>query len=287
VVWKQAGAPEIYCGRIDDRTGILKMQELDFIKRFLENHREYVLEKYHDKAYLTVTNKQADPNNLVTEVDLTIQKRFVDAVRDAFPEDLVIGEESGLDKLPDKPNGRIWVIDPIDGTYNFMRGMNPVFAISIAFVQEGLAQAGGVALPLNDVLFLAETGKGATCNGRRLAVSKVQHMEEACFEIDFSNMGDRRALLRRVADILKKAGRIRCHGAAAAGICQVATGDVDGYLHMSLYPWDYAAAQLIAEESGALATRLDGKALRLFDKKKGVLVTNGALHQVVLDLVAL
>ncbi len=262
------------------------MVESDFIKTFLENNCGYVLDKFKDKYYLTVTSKKADPNNLVTEVDLTIQKRFVDAVRATFPEDLVIGEESGLDKLPENLNCRAWVIDPIDGTYNFVRGLNPAFAISIAFVQDGLARSGGVALPLSNTFFLAETGKGATCNGRRLAVSKVQHMEEACFEIDFSSMDDRRMLLRRGVDVLRKSGRVRCQGSAAVGICQVASGDVDGYLHMSLYPWDYAAAQLIAEEAGALASRLDGSTLRVFDRKQGVLITNGALHEAALSLIA-
>ncbi len=262
------------------------MLELDFLQAFLENNREYVVEKYRDKTNLTVTNKQADPNNLLTEVDLTIQKRFVDAVQDTFPGDLIVGEENGLDKVPDDINHRIWVIDPIDGTYNFIRGLNPAFAISIAFVEEGLARAAGVLLPLCGALFLAEAGSGATLDGRRLAVSKVQHMEEACFEIDFSSMENRRSLLRRASDIMRKAGRVRSQGSAVVGICQVATGDVDAYLHMGLHPWDYAAAQLIAEEAGALATRLDGKTLRLFDNKKGVLISNGAIHKSALSLLS-
>ncbi|OQC05974.1 MAG: Inositol-1-monophosphatase [Candidatus Hydrogenedentes bacterium ADurb.Bin101] len=273
-------------GRAAPYEGVCTMLELDFIQTFLNTNRDYVLEKYRDKTNLTVTNKQADPNNLLTEVDLTVQKRFVDAVQDAFPGDLIVGEESGLDRAPDDLNQRIWVIDPIDGTYNFMRGLNPAFAISIAFVEEGFARAAGVLLPLQGTCFLAEAGQGATCDGRRLSVSKIQHMEEACFEIDFSNTETRRMLLRRGTDILKKAGRVRSQGSAVVGICQVATGDVDAYLHMGLQPWDYAAAQLIAEEAGALATRLDGKALRVFDNRKGVLITNGAIHRAALSLVA-
>lgn len=262
------------------------MQELDFIQDFLERNCGYVLDKYRDKHLVTVTSKKADPNDLLTEVDLTIQKRFVDAVSAVFPDDLVIGEESGLDKVPADANRRVWIIDPIDGTYNYVRGINPGFAISVAFAEKGTARAAGVALPLNQALFLAEAGKGASCNGRRLMVSKVQHMNEACFEIDFSSMDDRRDFVRRALDILKKSGQVRCQGSAVLGICQVATGDVDGYLHMTLHPWDYAAAQLIAEESGALATRLDGKPLLLFDGQQGVLITNGALHKAALSMIA-
>ena len=262
------------------------MQELEFIADFLQRNRDYVLEKYRDKQLVTVTSKKDDPNDLLTEVDLTIQKRFVDAARETFPNDQVIGEESGMNKMPNDPDGRVWIIDPIDGTYNFVRGLNPAFAISIAFAVNGHARAGGVALPLNDMVFLAETGKGATGNGRALRVSKVQRMEESCFEIDFSGIEDRRLFVKGALDIMKKSGQVRCQGSAAVGICQVATGDVDGYLHMTLNPWDYAGAQLIAEEAGALATRLDGKPLRLFDGRQGVLVTNGAIHKAALALIS-
>lgn len=269
-----------------DKIRFAVMLELDFIKDFIESNCGYVQEKYRDKHLVTVTDKQDDPNNLLTEVDLTIQKRFVDAVQANFPGDAVMAEESGFSKTPEDTDGRVWVVDPIDGTYNFVRGLNPSFAISIAFVQGGLAQAGAVGMPLNKLLFTAEAGKGAWCGSRHLAVSKVQHMEEACFEVDFDGMDDRRALVKRALDILKKSGRIRCQGSAAVGICQVATGDVDAYLHMSLYPWDYAAAQLIAEEAGALATRLNGDPLRIFDGKKGVLVTNGAMHKTALAMLS-
>jgi len=263
------------------------MHELNFIKDFIRTNSNYVVEKHREKHLVIVTDKANDPNNLLTEVDLTIQKRFIDAVQEKFPDDLIVAEENNLDKTPERTKGRIWVIDPIDGTYNFIRGFNPVFAISIAFMEGGVATAAGVGLPLKNAIFHAALGKGAWCDARRLAVSKVQSMDKACFEVDFDGMIDRRNLLKQGPAILKKAGRIRCLGSAAVGICQVASGDVDGYLHMSLHPWDYAAAQLIAEEAGALATRLDGSPLHVFDNKKGVLVTNGALHQAALDMITL
>lgn len=259
------------------------MQELSFITKFLKGNRKYVLDRFRNKGDLTITSK-ADPNDLLTEVDLTIQKRFVEAVAKRYPADLVIGEESGLAVLPRDTPGRAWLIDPIDGTYNFVRGLNPAFGVSIGFVQGGVAQAAGVALPLSGHLFTATLGGGAFCDGRRLVVSSVQQIAESCLEIDFSAMDDRRPMLRRASDVLRSAGQIRCQGSAVLGICQVATGDVEGYLHMGLYPWDYAAAQLIAEEAGAVATRLTGEPLRVFDGKSGVLITNGAIHKAVLAM---
>ena len=257
------------------------MSERAFIETFLRANSDYVTQKYQEKQNVTVTSKDS-PVNLLTEVDLTIQKRFIDATAEAWPHDLVVGEESGHDRYPADPNGRIWVIDPIDGTYNFVRGLNPSFAISIAFMQDGLVQAAGVSMPLAGYYFFAEAGGGSFCNGRRLSVSRVQHLESACVEVDFSSVKNRRTILRRGAKIIREAAQLRSHGSAVAAICQIATGDADAYVHPGLHPWDYAAAQLIAEEAGALATRLDGQPLRVFDKKKGVLVTNGAHHEQLL-----
>jgi len=259
------------------------MREITFIEKFLKANHKYVLDKFSNKELLTVASK-THATDLLTEVDLTLQKRFVEAAEESFPTDRVIGEESGLDVIPEESDGRVWMIDPIDGTYNFVRGANPAFGISVAFVQDGFAQAAGVHMPLNNLMFLAETDKGAFCNGRRLCVSTVQRFDEACMEIDFGGVKARRALVKRALDIIKKAGQVRCQGCAVMGICQVASGDVDGYLHIGLPPWDFAAAQLIAEEAGAVATRLDGRPLRLFDEKQGVLITNGAIHKTALSL---
>ncbi len=263
--------------------GMKCMTELAFIEKFLKANRNYVLEKFTDKASLAVADKD-NPNDLLTEVDLTLQKRFVEAVAKTYSDDVVIGEESGLNVLPQNPDGRVWIIDPIDGTYNFVRGLNPAFAIAIAFAREGFAQAAGVFMPRNGLMFLAEAGAGAYCNGKRMTVSTVQHFDEACMEIDFGTGKNRNILVRRAGDALRQAGQVRCQGSAVVGICQVASGDVDGYLHIGLDPWDYAAAQLVAEEAGALATRLDGEPLRLFDGKQGVLISNGAIHKTVLAL---
>ena len=260
------------------------MREIDFIEKFLRQSWDYVNEKYRDKNLVTITSK-GDPADLLTEVDLTVQKRFIETLRGQFPEDEVVAEEGEYARVPRNPAARAWVIDPIDGTYNFVRGLNPVFGVSIAFVEDGTARAAGVAFPVTGQLFLAEQGAGSFFNGRRIRVSDVQHIGEACVEIDFSTMEDRRMFLKNAAAVMGQVGQIRCIGAAVGGICQVATGDADGYLHMTLHPWDYAAAQLIAEEAGAVSSRLDGSPLRVFDGKKGVLITNGAIHEAMLAMI--
>ncbi len=260
------------------------MREIDFIELFLRENAAYVRNKFNDKSGLTVSTK-AHAGDLLTEVDLTIQKRFVDKVTATFPDDIVVGEEGEFARYPRPGESRVWVIDPIDGTYNFVRGLYPVFGISIAFTVNGECIAGGVLLPMSDDLFLAERGSGSYHNGHRLRVSDVRQANEACIQVDFSDLEDRKALIKRALDMLRTVGQLRSIGSAVASICQVAMGEAEGYLHMSLCPWDYAASQLIVEEAGGMASRLDGSPLRLFDNRSGVLITNGAIHREMLGLI--
>lgn len=259
--------------------------ELDFIERFLRRTSGYVAEKWESRHLVTVASK-GDPADLLTEVDLTVQKRFADLLSQTYPHDVLVAEENGLDRVPDpSAERRVWVVDPIDGTYNFVRGMRPIFGISIAFLENGETRCAGVAFPLDNCCYLALRGGGAWCDGRPIRVSDIKKLNEACVEIDFSVMEDRRMFMERASDIMLRAGQIRCCGAAVGGICQVASGESEAYLHMTLHPWDYAAAQLIAEEAGGMATRLDGSPLRVFDGRQGVLISNGAVHWEILSVI--
>jgi len=159
-----------------------------------------------------------------------------------------------------------------------------VFGISIAFATEGMAVAAGVSLPGEETILLAERGGGATRDGAPMQVSQVQSVADARVDFDFSSVADREALLAQGSDILRQSGQLRCYGSAVASICQIATADSDAYLHMSLSPWDYAASQLIVEQAGGVASRLDGSPLELFDGRSGVLISNGAIHAELMDL---
>ena len=259
------------------------MQELRFIEEFFNDNRAYVREKYASKQELIVTSK-LDANDLLTEVDLTIQKRIVDEIRSRFPGDAVLAEEGDLSVAPKRAPERCWVIDPIDGTANFVRGMFPIFAISVAFTQHGIATAVGVLFPETGVMLLAQRGAGATLNGRKIRVSQVADPAAARLDVDFGILSDRRPSFERFTHLMCNTGQLRCHGSAVASLCQVATGDIDAYVHVTLHPWDYAAVQLLVEEAGGMATRLDGSPLRVFDGLKGVMITNGALHAPMMRL---
>lgn len=259
------------------------MTELQFIEAFLRDNHEYVRERYRNRANVTVTPK-AHVGDLLTEVDLTLQQRARARAAEVFPGDLFVGEEEGLAAYPEDPNARCWVMDPIDGTYNFVRGLYPMFGVSLAFARDGVPQAGGVLLPMTGDLFLAERGAGATLNGRRLHSSTVPALNAACINIDFSGPRSRATALERSDRLMREVNQVRCYGCAVVSICQVASGDSEAYIHMSLTPWDYAASQIIVEEAGGRASRLDGSPLRLFDEDLGVIFSNGPLHDEIVRL---
>lgn len=260
------------------------MTELGFIKRFLEENMDYARDKFAARDAITVTSKR-DANDLLTEVDLTLQKRAIDQIRRVFPGDAIVAEEGEYAKAPADPEGRCWVMDPIDGTNNFVRGVFPIYAISLAFAIHGRPVSAGVALPGMNSVLTAEEGQGAFWGRRRLVVSEVQTLAEAKVDLDFGGTEDREAWLERGQEIIRQSGQLRGFGSAVSAISQVATGDLDAFLHMTLNPWDYAAAQLLVEEAGGMASRLDGKPLRLFDGKLGVLISNGAIHKEMLRLI--
>ncbi len=259
------------------------MNETAFIERVLKATAILVREKYAARENIKVTSK-SEANDLLTEVDLAVQEYAVEQIAQHFPEDCIAAEEGDFAHLPADQNCRCWVIDPIDGTQNFVRGLFPAFGISISLAVGGVPVAGGVALPISSDVFLAERGAGAFRNGRPLKVTDVPEVGLARIEVDFSGRSEREETLRRASKVLTTAGQIRCNCSTVVALCSIASGDMEGFIHVALNPWDYAAGQVIVEEAGGVATRLDGSPLRLFDGRRGVLVTNGHIHQEVMSL---
>jgi myo-inositol-1(or 4)-monophosphatase len=257
--------------------------ELHFIESFLRSQSDFVKNGHKEKQSVQVSTKR-DAIDMLTEVDLAVQERAIEAIHAAFPGDWIVAEEGKYSKYPEPRDARAWVIDPIDGTNNFVRGLFPCFAISIALVEKGIPQAAGVLIPGTGDMFLAIRGQGASCNMRRLAVSDIDDISAARLELDCSHRGDRDALLRTMPELFRQIGEVRCHGSSVVSNCQIATGDIDAFLHVSLNPWDYAAVWLFVEEAGGKATRLDNSAIHIFDGKPGILISNGHLHEKILAL---
>lgn len=253
------------------------MSEIEFIRAALDDMAVYVRGKYAMRDGVTVSFKR-EANDLLTEVDLAVQEELVRRIRTAYPDDAIVAEEAGLDSARIGSNGRTWLIDPIDGTQNFVRGLFPAYGISVALAEGGKPIAGGVAVPGKGELYLAERGAGAFRNGERIRVSDIDTVDCARAEIDFSCPSDRTRTLQQFGPLIEAVGQVRCHCAAVIGLCSIATGDMDAYVHVTLNPYDYAAAMVIVEEAGGVVSRLNGDPIHLFDARPGVLGSNGRIH---------
>ena len=198
-------------------------------------------------------------NDFVTEVDKASEKEIIYHLRKAYPEHSILGEEGGV--LAGKDSDYQWIIDPLDGTTNFIHGI-PHFAISIACLYKGQIQHGVVLDPIKREEFTASRGKGATLNGRRIRVSDRRSLDGALIGtgIPFSgfaldNMGP---FLGAMQEVAGQTAGIRRQGAAALDLAYVAAGRYDGFWEMNLQPWDIAAGCLLIQEAGGLISDFRG-----------------------------
>jgi myo-inositol-1(or 4)-monophosphatase len=215
--------------------------------------------------------------DLVTAADLESQKLILAALRGAFPEDDFKAEEDAV-RLTGAE--RLWLIDPLDGTANYAHGY-PVSCVSIGVLRGGRPELGGVYDPFRDELFLAERGKGATLNGRRLHVSRAPRVAQSLLITGFAYDRAERPdfYLARFKAFLTRAHDVRRSGSAALDMAWIAAGRADGFWEFSLNPWDVAAGWLLVEEAGGKVTDFDGRRWRdPATLGARTLATNGRVH---------
>ncbi len=192
--------------------------------------------------------------DFATAVDVAIEEAIKEALRDSSPEIPFLGEEEGGASLDE---GVLWVLDPIDGTVNFMRG-SPLCCISLALVEEGQPTLSIVDIPLIGERYVAVRGDGAYLNGRRIAISKVARLHDASVGLaDFSVGREATAenpvhleLIRRLAT---RALRVRVHGSEALDLAWLAAGRLDAAVMLSNLPWDVSGGILLVREAGGVA----------------------------------
>ncbi len=206
---------------------------------------------------------------LVTQADLEIETMIRAQLRAAFPDDRVLGEEEGG---PHDAEGRIWIVDPIDATSNFARGV-PVWATLIALQIDGEIVLGVVNAPALGERYVAVRGEGATLNGRPLAVSEIGSVQDA-YVLATRLGGMDPALRTRILQTLDEGWRDRGFGDFWAHLL-VARGAADVAVEPELSIWDYAAPSIVVEEAGGRCTTIDGEPLR---HGGTILTTNGHLH---------
>jgi len=213
--------------------------------------------------------------DLVTDVDVEVERMFRAMVAERFPDHDVLAEEFGG---PLRGARHRWVFDPLDGTTNFAHGV-PIFCASLALEIDGQAAVAAVYDPNRRELFTAEAGVGSWMNGQRLRPSANATVMDSMLVTGFPYNVHEQAdeFLKTFGEVLKHARAIRRLGSAAIDICWVAAGRMDGFWEASLQPWDTRAAVLILEEAGGKVTGMDGKT---WEPEAGdILATNGLIHE--------
>ncbi len=224
-------------------------------------------------------------NDFVTEVDEAAQAAALDTIRDAHPGDEILAEEGGGPaSIPASIEGRRWIVDPLDGTTNFMHQVPP-YAVSVA-LQEGDALVAGTVLDVShDELFTAVAGHGLQRNGRPAGTSETDAFDEALLATGFPyrRFEHTEVYLDVLADLLPATRGVRRHGSAAIDLAWLACGRFDGFFETGLRPWDVAAGVLLVREGGGRVTDYRDTAglTPLFDQQ--VCATNGRVHPPLLD----
>lgn len=186
-------------------------------------------------------------NDFVTEVDRNAEAAIIQTVRKAYPDHAILGEESGQSGDGDVT----WIVDPLDGTTNFLHGF-PQFAVSIGIQVRGRLEHGVVYNPYNQELYCASRGEGATLDGKRIRVSKAAGIPGSLIGTGFPFRAtqDRGHYLRMLDVVMTQAAGIRRAGAAALDLAYVAAGRLDGFWELGLKPWDMAAGIVLIREAG-------------------------------------
>lgn len=205
---------------------------------------------------LAVASTKTSPIDVVTEMDIAAEKLIAGFLSDARPDDGFLGEEGAS---AEGTSGVRWVIDPLDGTVNYLYGL-PTWAVSIAAERDGERVVGVVEVPMRGETYRAVLGRGAHCGDRRLRVRPAPPLDQALVSTGFNYVQSVRSHQADVAQqLIPRLRDIRRGGSAAVDLCDVAAGRLDGYYERGLHPWDLAAGDLIAREAGALTGSRPGE----------------------------
>jgi myo-inositol-1(or 4)-monophosphatase len=206
---------------------------------------------------LTIQTKGT--NEFATQVDEAAENAIVELLRQRYPGHAIIGEEGGESGAADAEH--VWIIDPLDGTTNFIHGL-PCYAVSIGLKIKGRLSVGVIYNPESQELFTAVRGNGATVDGRRMRVSKRRELAGSIIGTEFPFRSVDTSLERHLSiykNVLQEAGCVRSEGSAAMDLCYMAAGRIDAAWMFGLKIWDIAAGVLILREAGGMVSAIDDK----------------------------
>ncbi len=223
------------------------------------------------------------PGDFVSAADRKAEKIIIDELTRARPEAGILAEESG-GRIGDDPSRR-FIIDPLDGTTNFLHGM-PHWAVSIGYEEAGDVVAGVVYDPIKDELFWAERGKGAYMNDRRIRVSARRALSDSVIATGIPHIGreeaGHRQFLGRLEAAMAQTAGVRRWGTASLDICYVAAGRYDGFWERGLSPWDVAGGIIVLKEAGGMLSDASGRAYKL--DSLDIVAANDSLHGAFLKM---
>ena len=233
-----------------------------------------------DLDKLTIRRKRQ--NDFVSEVDDAAEQAIISILREAYPGHGIIAEESGT---KDAKAEYVWVIDPLDGTTNFLHGL-PQYCVSIGLLHRGQPQQAVVYDPNRNEIFTATRGGGAFLNDRRIRASRTDKLEDALIGTGFpfreiAHLDD---YLRMLRSMTLKCSGVRRPGAAALDLAWVAAGRYDGFWEMGLSPWDMAAGVLLVREAGGLVGDLQGEAKYM--ESGEIVASNSKIFAAMLQVLA-
>ena len=207
------------------------------------------------------------PNDFVSEVDRRAEEVIIQTLLEAYPGHAILAEESGREHGA-KHSEYLWIIDPLDGTTNFLHGF-PVYSVSIALAHRGVVQQAVVYDPTRNDLFFASKGRGAFLNDRRLRVSKRLRISDALIGTGFPfRKGDNfKRYVKMFEEVMQSCAGLRRPGSAALDLCYVAAGYYDGFFETGLNPWDVAAGSLLITEAGGLIGNFTGESDYLYQRE--------------------
>ena len=258
----------------------LNSPQINLITKACMKASRVLIRDFGEIENLQVSTK--GPGDFVTSSDRKIEKILIDELQKAHPDYGIITEETGVINKSNIKNR--WIIDPIDGTMNFMNGI-PQFAISIGYEEDGEIKCGVIFNPILNEMFCAEKGNGAFLNNSRIRVSKKNKIKDALL-VTGGPKGEskiRKEIYSEYINVSNNVSNIRKFGSAALDIAYVACGRFDGYWQREINYWDIAAGIVILKEAGGFVEFFgDNKNLPL---KRNILATNSYIHEELKGLI--
>lgn len=217
--------------------------------------------------------------NFATNLDKQAEKMIIAQIKSKFPDHGIIGEEGGTQKLT---SDYIWIIDPLDGTHNFMHNI-PIFGVSIGIMYRNNFIAGVIYMPVEKELYVGEKGNGAFKNNKRIHVSQTSDLKRCSISFDSSIRYTPKVMLKTLDKLAQEVFNIRMLGSSVRALTYIAEGKLDASVEFHDWPWDFSGAVALIEEAGGKMTTLDGA--KLTHQTKGYIASNKAAYQKIFKIV--